>query len=390
MCVLYPFDRAPPPSCVRGCARLHRSRHLPSVHCTSRHTFPRAAVLHFHGQYLKVTPLTSVLIVDDEEPIRELLSRWVQSLNLQPCTACNADEAVATLNTRHCDLAIIDIMMPGKNGLWLADELRRTHPDVAVVLSTGNAAMINNSPPPIADLLIKPYKRERFVLAVDRGREWRRQAVEELERQAHLMTEVQMRIADVKREVERARQTGDDESDALWQIAMSRMPDVVEHSERVERYTASIARELEVDRASIDLFERAARFHDIGKLAMPDVVLTKPSPLTRGEVAIMRAHVDAGVAILSATSTLNATVAIVKSSHEWLNGQGYPQGLAGEAIPLASRIISVADAYDAMTQDRRYRTRLDAVEAVSELLRGAPTQFDPDVVVAFLNIVNRH
>jgi len=104
----------------------------------------------------------------------------------------------------------------------------------------------------------------------------------------------------------------------------------------------------------------------------------------------MRAHVDAGVDILSATSELRDTATIVKASHEWFNGQGYPAGLAGCDIPLASRIISVADAYDAMTQDRRYRTRLDAVEAISELLRGAPTQFDPDVVVAFLNIVNRH
>ena len=102
--------------------------------------------------------LTSVLIVDDEEPIRELLGRWVQSLNLQACLASTAEEAVATLNAQHCDLAIIDIMMPGKNGLWLADELRRNHPDVAVVLSTGNASMIDNTPPPIADLLIKPVQ----------------------------------------------------------------------------------------------------------------------------------------------------------------------------------------------------------------------------------------
>jgi putative nucleotidyltransferase with HDIG domain len=331
-----------------------------------------------------------VLIVDDEEPIRELLARWVQSLNLQPRIASNADEAVATLKAQHCDLAIIDIMMPGKNGLWLADELRRNHPDVAVVLSTGNAAMINNTPPPIADLLIKPYKRERFVLAVDRGREWRRQAVEELERQAHLQTDMQARIADLQDEVRRGRQAGHDESDLLWQIAVARMPEVVEHSERVERYTASIARELDVDLWATDLFARAARFHDIGKLAIPESVLTKPSPLTRGEVAVMRAHVEAGVEILSATCILCATAPIVKASHEWFNGQGYPAGLAGDDIPLASRIIGVADAYDAMTQDRRYRNRLDAGEAVSELLRGAPTQFDPDVVVAFLNIVNRH
>lgn len=337
-----------------------------------------------------MTPLTSVLIVDDEEPIRELLARWVQSLNLQPSIAANADEAVAALNAQHYDLAIIDIMMPGKNGLWLADELRRNHPDVAVVLSTGNAAMIDNTPPRIADLLIKPYKRERFVLAVDRGREWRRQAVEELERQAQLQAEVQSRVAEIVDEVGRARHDGHDEFDVLWQIAVARIPEVVEHCERVERYTASIARELDVDLWSTDLFVRAARLHDIGKLAIPESVLTKPSPLTRGEVSIMRAHVEAGVEILSATSILSATAPIVRASHEWFNGQGYPSGLAGTAIPLASRIISVADAYDAMTQDRRYRTRLDSVEAVSELLRGAPTQFDPDVVVAFLNIVNRH
>ena len=101
-------------------------------------------------------------------------------------TAGNADEAVAALNAQHCDLAIIDMMMPGKNGLWLAEELLRNHPEMAVVLSTGNAAMIDNTPPRIADFLIKPYSRERFVLAVDRGREWRRQAVEEIERQAQL------------------------------------------------------------------------------------------------------------------------------------------------------------------------------------------------------------
>ena len=86
----------------------------------------------------------------------------------------------------------------------------------------------------------------------------------------------------------------------------------------------------------------------------------------------MRAHVEAGVEILSATSILCATAPIVRASHEWFNGQGYPSGLAGTAIPLASRIISVADAYDAMTQDRRYRTRLDSVEAVSEAAPGSP------------------
>lgn len=337
-----------------------------------------------------MTPLTSVLIVDDEEPIRELLARWVQSLNLQTWIASSAEEAVAELNEHRCDLAIVDIMMPGTRGPWLADELRGTHPDVAVVLSTGDVAAINNALPSIADLLIKPYKRERCVLAGDRGREWRRQAVEERDRQTYLLSLVHARVADVQAEVARGRLAGRDESDVLWQIAAAHLPAVAEHCKRVERYTASIARALAVDPQSLDFFERAARFHDVGKLALPRCVLGRRSPLTRGDVAVLKAHVDAGVDLLSATPRLRDIAAIVQASHEWFNGQGYPNGLAGPEIPLASRIISVADAYDAMTQDRRYRTRLDAVEAISELLRGTPTQFDPDVVVAFLNIVKRH
>ena len=337
-----------------------------------------------------MTPLISVLIVDDEAAIRDLLTRWVESLGLQSCTAATAEEAVETLDAQHCDLAIIDIMMPGKNGLWLASELRRTHPDTAVVLATANEDMVRNAPPPVADLLIKPFKRDRFVLAVDRGREWRRQAVEELEWQAQVSKEVRARTADVQWEVERGRAAGQDEADVLWQLAVARIPDVVEHCERVVRYTISIARELGIDASELSAFERAARFHDIGKIAMPEAVLTKPSPLTAGEAAIMRLHVDAGSEILEATTTLKSTVPIVHASHEWFGGKGYPQGLAGSAIPLASRIIAVADAYDAMTQDRRYRSRLNAAEALSELLRSVPAQFDPDVVVAFLNIVNRH
>jgi putative nucleotidyltransferase with HDIG domain len=337
-----------------------------------------------------MTPLTSVLIVDDEAPIRELMARWVASLGLQACTTANAEEAMERLASTRCDLAIVDIVMPGKNGLWLAGELRRAHPETAVVLATGNAAMLHQPPPPVADLLIKPFKKERFMLAVDRGREWRRQAVEELEWQAHLSREVRARVADIQWAVAKGRAEGRCEKDVLCELAAVWMPDVLGHTERVVRYTSSIARELNLAPDALDTLEEAALFHDIGKMAMPEAVLTKPSPLTPGEAVIMRAHVDAGADVLNATMTLRAAAPVVLASHEWFGGSGYPRGLAGHAIPIASRIIAVADAYDAMTQDRRYRSRLGAVEAASELLRCSPGQFDPDVVVAFLNIVNRH
>jgi HD-GYP domain-containing protein (c-di-GMP phosphodiesterase class II) len=165
---------------------------------------------------------------------------------------------------------------------------------------------------------------------------------------------------------------------------------VIGHGERVARFSVAIGRALRLPEDGLSTIDAAARFHDIGKLATPEALLTKPSPLTPGEVAIMRKHVDAGAEILAATESLRTIAPLVRASHEWFGGGGYPQRLAGDAIPLASRIVAVADAYDAMTQDRRYRSRLDSADAIAELLRSAPVQFDPDIVVAFLNVLGQH
>lgn len=337
-----------------------------------------------------MAPLTSVLIVDDEPAMRDLLSRWVESLGLQACTAASAEEAVATLSERHCDLAIIDVVMPGKNGLWLAAELLKNYPDTAIVLATGNSAIMRAPAPAVADLLIKPFKRDRFMLALDHAREWRRHAVEEIAWHRQLSHEVREALINVQSLIERGRENGRDEAEVLLSLAFSQMRDVMEHSERVVRYAISIAQELGEPVGSRETFENAARFHDIGKLVMPEAVMTKPSPLTPGEAAIMRGHVDAGVEILNATHSLKDASPAVLASHEWYGGTGYPRRLAGGAIPLQSRIIAVADAYDAMTQDRCYRTLLDSTEAASELLRSSPNQFDPDIVAAFLTILSRH
>jgi putative nucleotidyltransferase with HDIG domain len=337
-----------------------------------------------------MTSLTSVLIVDDEPAVRDLMARWVESLGLQPRTAANAEEAIASLNARHCDLAVIDVMMPGKNGLWLVGELRRDHPHTAVVLATAYTELLEGTPQPIADLLVKPFQRERFVLAVDRGREWRRQAVEELEWHARLSSELHQRVDELRAELLDARHSGADEIALLVARATHRTPDVVAHADRVVRYSLSIARDLKVPDEAMPVIGLGARFHDIGKMATPEPLLTKPSPLTPGEVAIMRRHVDAGADILEGTVALREIAPIVRASHEWFGGGGYPEKLAGAAIPLASRIIAVADAYDAMTQDCIYRRRQDSAEAVAELLRCSPGQFDPEIVVAFLNILARH
>jgi putative two-component system response regulator len=339
-----------------------------------------------------MTPLTSVLIVDDEPAVRDLMSRWVSSLGLRPQTASNADEALATLRLHHYDLAVIDVMMPGRDGLWLTGELQREHPHTAVIVATAHTELPGRDAPqaPIADFLIKPFQRERFALAVDRGRQWRKQALEEVHWHAMLSIELRDRTAQISHMLDERAAAGATEADALAALALERMPDVAAHGDRVARYAHSVARELDVDRALCADLEIAARFHDIGKMAIPEALISKPSPLTPGERAIMSQHVDIGAGILEATRSLAVAAPAVRASHEWFGGGGYPRQAAGIRIPFVSRIIAVADAYDAMTQDRAYRSRLDSSDAVTELLRGSPAQFDPEIVAAFLAVLGRH
>jgi len=337
------------------------------------------------------TPLTSVLIVDDEPAVRDLMARWVSALGLRPQTAGSADEALATLRTHHYDLAVIDVMMPGRDGLWLASELQRQHPQMAVVIATAYSYLLVADPGerPIADCLIKPFQRERFALAVDRGRQWRKETLEDVHWHAMLSIELRDRAAQVTTKLA-SRPADRDEADVLSAIMIERAPDVAAHSERVARFAVSVARELGLDGDAMRSLERAARFHDVGKVALPDALLAKPSPLTAGETDIVRLHVEIGADMLEVTSTLADTAPVVRASHEWFSGKGYPDRLVGETIPLGSRIIAVADAYDAMTQDRAYRSRFDSADAIAELMRCCPSQFDPRVVAAFLAVLGTH
>ena len=336
--------------------------------------------------------MTTVLIVDDEPAVRDLMARWVTALGLRPRTAANADEALATLRTNHYDLAVIDVMMPGHNGLWLANEVQRDHPNTAVVIATAYTELLDAEAQqrPIADLLIKPFKRERFALAVDRGRQWRKQALEEVHWHAVLSIEMHDRAQQVIARVGERSMDGVSESAALLELAMERTPDTAAHGERVARYALSVAREMGVEHELGPALAEAARFHDIGKVAMPEALLSKPGPLTPGEMAIMRQHVEVGADILESTHGLIDAADAVRASHEWFGGGGYPRKTAGDAIPLAARIIAAVDAYDAMTQDRAYRVRFDSSDAVAELLRCSPAQFDPIVVNAFLAVLGRH
>lgn len=339
-----------------------------------------------------MTSPASVLIGDDKPAVRGLMSRWVAWLGLRPGTASSADQALATLRLHHDDMAVIDAMMPGHDGVPPAGELQREHAHCAVSVATAATELAGGDAQqhPIADVLIKPFQRERLALAVDRGWPWRKQALEAVHWHPMLSIELHDRAARISHTLDARAVAGASEADALAALAFEGMPDVAAHGERVARYAHSVAREVGVDRALGAHVEIAARFHDIGKMAMPRALISKPFPLTPGERAIMRRHVDIGAEILDATRSLAFAAPAVRASHEWFGGGGYPRGSAGITIPLVSRIIAVADAYDAMTQNRAYRIRLDSSDAIAELLRCSPAQFDPEIVAAFLAVLGRH
>jgi len=163
------------------------------------------------------------------------------------------------------------------------------------------------------------------------------------------------------------------------------------HSERVAELSMAIAADMGVDRKSAEWrhMQWGALLHDVGKIAVPDEILRKPAKLSEHEWETMRAHSSAGYQIVRGVEFLEETAEIVYAHHERVDGAGYPRGLRGEEIPLGSRIFAVADAFDAMTSDRPYRSALPSEEALAELIRNSGSQFDPAVVNAFIGVYQK-
>jgi len=157
----------------------------------------------------------------------------------------------------------------------------------------------------------------------------------------------------------------------------------------VAAYAEAIAGELGLDADDVDVIVSAARVHDLGKIGIPDAILLKPGDLTHDEMATMWTHPGAGAEILGQFHLFREGTRLARHHHEWYDGSGYPDGVAGEDIPLGARILAVADAYDAMTSDRPYRRALRRDDAVERLKAGQGSQFDPMVVGAMIRVLAR-
>ncbi len=174
---------------------------------------------------------------------------------------------------------------------------------------------------------------------------------------------------------------------ALAQVVEAKDTITRGHLDRTQHYGLALAARIDPELAARPEVGYGFFLHDIGKVGIPEHILCKAGPLDPSEWEMMRTHPAVGAQIVEPMRFLGSAVDIVRSHHEWFDGTGYPRGLRGSQIPLAARIFSIADSFDAMTSDRPYRAAMSIDEALSEVVAGSATQFDPDVVDAFLEMM---
>lgn len=336
-----------------------------------------------------------VLIVDDEAPVRDLLASQIGYLG-HPCrVASSAEEAIEVCRQYpHPALVLSDVHMPGANGVELLHILKKLDENIQVVMVSGLSDLetVRSCLREGAyDYLIKPFELDNLSNVVLRGIERYRLLRENEEYRLHLERMVEEQTREI-------RQTRDIALMTLAKLAESRDQETGLHLERMAAYSHRIAEEL---RSGLYSYEASSEFsrhllkssplHDIGKVGIPDDILRKPGPLTEDEFEIMQTHTSIGgdtlrtvVEHYHAHSFLNMGIEIAYSHHERWNGSGYPAGLTGKDIPLAARIVALADAYDAITSDRAYKAACSHEEAVRRITIDRGLHFDPALVDAFL------
>src|ERR1700719_4277881 len=329
----------------------------------------------------------NILVVDDEEAIREVVSTMLESKGYRCTAVSNGRAAQDQVKRTTPDLVLSDMIMPEMDGIKLSEWLRQYDPEIPVIMvtaihdiSTALEAIRRGA----YDYILKPFEKDQLYLGVRRALEHRRLVLENRNYQRNLEVLVEERTAQLQGAIEQLEQSYDDTLEALGGALDLKDAETEGHCRRGTAFTIAIAKAISVDPALLPQIARAAFLHDIGKMAIPDMILRKPGPLTPEEREIMRTHCEIGYNMVTRIPFLREAAQIVLSHQEYFDGSGYPRGLKGEQIPLGARIFAVADALDAMISDRPYRKALSISHARGEIQRCSGTQFDPAVVEVFL------
>jgi response regulator RpfG family c-di-GMP phosphodiesterase len=288
-------------------------------------------------------------------------------------------------------VALCDIRMPGRDGLWLAERIRASYPETAVIMATGVQDVgpaVQTLRQGVIDYLTKPFGRDRLQEAVTRGLEWHQSAWDARRWRESLEQEMAIRRSRLNDAITALAVDSDETLDSMMSMLTLSDRDAYAHGYRVAALAVSVGRTLGLPDEALQTIERGALLHDVGKLAVPEAILRKPAPLTIEELRLVRCHPALGSELIAQVPYLGPAVPIVRDAHERMDGLGYPNGAHAAEVSIGARIVCVADAYDTMTRPRVFRDAISPSEALLELQRCSGSQFDPLVVDAFRRVID--
>jgi len=326
----------------------------------------------------------TLLVVDDEAAIRRVLCQKLSREGYQCEEADSAEQALNMLETSPIALVILDIKMPGKSGIELLPEIKSGYPYTAVIMATAvtdiNVA-IQCLKQGADDYLCKPFNLEEVSLDVQRALERRRLKLEIREYQQFLEEKIEEQTGEVRKIFLGA-------IEALVSALEAKDRYTGGHSRRVTEIALALGNELGLSAQDMEDLRWGSLLHDVGKIAVDQLIQNKPDRLTPEEYEHIMIHAHVGADIVR--PLVNGKIAeMIEHHHDHYNGSGLHQVIAGDDIPLGARILAVADAFDAMTSDRPYRSAMSREKALDEIKRCMRTQFDPVVANAFLRIMSR-
>ena len=329
----------------------------------------------------------TILIVDDDPASRYVLAHMLGEAGYTTVEARSGHEALDILSQKLPDLVLLDLVMPGIGGLDLlrtlkSEERTQSIPTIIITGMSGGEARISALQGGAADYLIKPFNEAELTTRVEnhiRLREYRNLQREHTE---SLGRKIAQHVA----------QLNDSYHETIYLLTSAaefRDEDTGIHIRRVSHFTSEIARSMGMASDYVDCIFYASPMHDIGKIAVPDRILYKPSPLDEEEWATMKSHTIYGKRILAngKAAYIRMGAEIAESHHERWNGGGYPYQLSGNEIPLTGSIMSICDTYDALRSRRPYKEPISHEETVRIITRGDgrtdPEHFRPEVLSSF-------
>ncbi len=335
-------------------------------------------------------PAEKVLILDDDELILRALARILEAAGFATRCYVSAGDALAGVETEEPVVVISDYMMPEMDGITFLKHARARAPGAVRILCTAaedfNVALQAVNSGEVYRIISKPWHQQELLATVTQAAEAARLRREnerltaEVQRQNGQLLEINFKLEEMVRQRTQALLEG------LIAALDYRDAETQWHSRRVSLYARRLAQQLGILEPDLTVIEHGALLHDIGKIGVRDRVLLKPGPLSADEWSEMKRHPELGWALLQRVDYLRPASAIVLEHQEKWDGTGYPAGLRGRDIVIGARIFHIVDTLDAITSDRPYRRAREFADARAEVIRCRGTQFDPDVVDAFLAV----